>query len=242
MCLKQQHTWKMDAAGEFKEWKRSHKAVGGEEKSVDKEGEFHNDGLERWALHNGQQHPLPLGSNKALALPGVNVNMSTSCGKQHPVTVCSLCLLESQCILGQIITFICQMTSKSRNWNIKPSRVTSQLPTSGQKHTSECAVSKTCAPAPCYCVTTGPADPTSAQTPVCLWVQKPRGWFCSSLWKRAVAGCCPLRRYGGSYGQQICPHTLTRIHHLSTHEQKHCGDHAEREPEQRDNSSHYGLI
>lgn len=88
-----------------------------------------------------------------------------------------------------------------------------------------------------------PADPTSAQTPASVWVQQPRGWFHSSQWKQAVAGCCPLRRYGGSYGQQICPHTLTHIHHLGTHELKHCGYHAERKPElRRDNSSHYGLI
>lgn len=27
-------------------------------------------------------------SNKALVLPGVNVNMNTSCGKQHPLPLC----------------------------------------------------------------------------------------------------------------------------------------------------------
>lgn len=61
-----------------------------------------------------------------------------------------------------------------------------------------------------------PTDPTSAQTPAPLWVQQPRGWFNSSLWKQAVAGRCPLCRYGGSYGQQTCSHTLTHNHRRGT--------------------------
>lgn len=37
---------------------------------------------------------FPPGSDKALEFPGVNINMSTSCGKQHPLTMCSLALPE----------------------------------------------------------------------------------------------------------------------------------------------------
>lgn len=72
----------MGVTGEWKE-----EAEGVEEKSVDKEFFLH-DSLERWVFLNRQQHPLPLRSNKALALPGINVNTSTSCNKQmfylHP--------------------------------------------------------------------------------------------------------------------------------------------------------------